>query len=193
MAERSVDLTGAESEGPAKAAPGGRSRSKTGTKRTTRRSASRAATSRTPRKTAPTAARLTAVSAGDLPVRGGEEPWSARELDELRREIEGEQDRLRQEIATGDDQIAQLIRDSGDGAGEDQADSGSKAFEREHEMILVGNARELLAQNERALVRIRDGSYGLCATCAKPIGKRRLQAFPRATLCVTCKQQEERH
>jgi DnaK suppressor protein len=133
------------------------------------------------------------VPAGNLPVRGDEEPWSPQELDELRREVEGERARLRQEIAAGDDQIAQLIRDSGDGAGEDQADSGSKAFEREHELILVGNARDLLAQNERALGRIHDGSYGLCASCGTPIGKRRLLAFPRATLCVTCKQQEERH
>ena len=31
-----------------------------------------------------------------------------------------------------------------------------------------------------------------CASCGQPIGKARLQAFPRATLCVACKQREER-
>ena len=50
----------------------------------------------------------------------------------------------------------------------------------------------LLAQNERALARIEAGTYGVCESCGEPIGKARLQAFPRATLCVACKQREER-
>jgi DnaK suppressor protein len=36
------------------------------------------------------------------------------------------------------------------------------------------------------------GTYGICEVCGKPIGKYRLQAFPRATLCMACKQAEER-
>ena len=77
-------------------------------------------------------------------------------------------------------------------AGDDQADAGAKTFEREHELALTHNARELLAQNERALARIEAGTYGVCESCGEPIGKARLQAFPRATLCVACKQREER-
>ena len=77
-------------------------------------------------------------------------------------------------------------------AGDDQADAGAKTFEREHELALTHNARELLAQNERALARIVDGTYGVCESCGEAIGKARLQAFPRATLCVACKQREER-
>ncbi len=57
---------------------------------------------------------------------------------------------------------------------------------------LTRNARELLAQNERALARMANGTYGICESCGNPIGKARLQAFPRATLCVQCKQREER-
>ena len=44
-----------------------------------------------------------------------------------------------------------------------------------------------------ALARIDAGTYGICESCGKPIGKLRLQAFPRATLCMACKQAEERH
>jgi DnaK suppressor protein len=51
---------------------------------------------------------------------------------------------------------------------------------------------DLVAQNERAIARIDAGTYGVCESCHKPIGKERLQAFPRATLCVACKQKEER-
>ena len=50
----------------------------------------------------------------------------------------------------------------------------------------------MLAQIDRALARIHDGTYGVCESCGNPIGKMRVMAFPRATLCMTCKQREER-
>ena len=37
-----------------------------------------------------------------------------------------------------------------------------------------------------------DGTYGVCESCGQPIGKMRVMAFPRATLCLSCKQREER-
>ena len=77
-------------------------------------------------------------------------------------------------------------------AGDDQADAGAKTFQREYDLSLTQNARELLDLSQNALARIDDGSYGVCVSCGQPIGKARLQAFPRATLCVACKQREER-
>ena len=95
-------------------------------------------------------------------------------------------------IAVSENGIADLLRDSREGAGDDQADTGTKNFEREHEMSLTNNARGMLLQSEKALRRLADGTYGACESCGSAIGKARLQAFPRATLCVTCKQREER-
>jgi DnaK suppressor protein len=88
--------------------------------------------------------------------------------------------------------LAGLMRDAGDGAGDDQADAGTATFEREQEISLANNAREMFEQSGRALTRIDDGSYGLCESCGSPIGKNRLLAFPRATLCLTCKSKQER-
>ena len=79
------------------------------------------------------------------------------------------------------------MRDAGDGAGDDQADAGTKTFEREQEISLANNSREMLDQSEHALERIDNGTYGICESCGNPIGKLRLQAFPRATLCMSCK------
>ena len=59
-------------------------------------------------------------------------------------------------------------------------------------MSLAANSRDLLSQVERALQRLDDNTYPVCESCGNPIGKARLQAFPRATLCVSCKQREER-
>ncbi len=69
---------------------------------------------------------------------------------------------------------------------------GSTTFERDQELTVVNNERDMLAQIDRALARIDDGTYGICESCGEPIGKLRVMAFPRATLCLTCKQREER-
>ncbi|WP_129839283.1 TraR/DksA C4-type zinc finger protein [Streptomyces sp. RFCAC02] len=130
--------------------------------------------------------------AGVLAVRTGEDPWTEEEVAAARAGLSAEADRLRGQIAAAEAALAGLMRDSGDGAGDDQADTGSKNVTREHEMALASNARETLHQTERALRRIDAGTYGLCENCGNPIGKARMQAFPRATLCVDCKQKQER-
>lgn len=130
--------------------------------------------------------------AATLPVRPGEKPWTGQELAEVRKELEAEAAGLRDDISTAESEIAARLGDAVGDAGDDSADAGAKTFQREHELALTQNARELLAQIERALARIEDGSYGVCESCGEPIGKARLQAFPRAVLCVSCKQREER-
>ena len=84
---------------------------------------------------------------------------------------------LNKEIHDAEQEIVGLLRDGGDGAGNDQADVGSTTLERDHEMSLANNAREMLDQIERALARIEDGTYGVCESCGNAIGKGRLQAF----------------
>ena len=127
-----------------------------------------------------------------LRVRENEKPWTAKELAVVRAALEADLARLRAEIAAAEYDLAGLMRDAGDGAGDDQADAGTKTFEREQEISLVNNAREVSEQSEHALERILDGSYGVCENCGNPIGKNRLLVFPRATLCVPCKSKQER-
>jgi RNA polymerase-binding protein DksA len=134
----------------------------------------------------------TAVPPGELPVRPGEDPWTPEEVAEARTELLTETERLRSEILSSENAVAGLMRDSGTGAGDDEADTGTKNITREHEMSLAANAREMLEQTGRALERLDAGTYGLCEHCGKAIGKARMQAFPRATLCVDCKQKQER-
>lgn len=138
---------------------------------------------------------MTAVSrssAASLPVRPGEELWTDEELGEVRAELADEAAGLRAEIDQAESQIAQRLGDTVSEAGDDEADASSKLYEREHELALTRNTRELLEQTEHALARIDAGTYGVCESCGKPIGKARLLAFPRATLCVECKQRQER-
>jgi DnaK suppressor protein len=130
--------------------------------------------------------------AAALPVRRGEKRWTEAEIAELRGQLATEAAALRADIERAESDIASRLGDAVGDAGDDQADVGAKTFEREHELALTHNARELLSQNERAIARIESRTYGTCESCGEPIGKARLQAFPRATLCVSCKQREER-
>jgi RNA polymerase-binding transcription factor DksA len=147
-----------------------------------------------PVKSGKKVAPLKVIKTAPTPVTAsaGETPWSAAELKAIRIELSKELLRLKHELELIEAEMEALIADSGEGAGDDQADSGTKTFEREHEMSLVINARDLVLQTERALDRIDSKSYGNCEDCSNPIGKERLQVFPRATLCMICKQKEER-
>jgi DnaK suppressor protein len=106
----------------------------------------------------------------------------AERLTELRAEYE-------QHLA----EIAELQRDRLiDSSGDDQADTGTKTLEREQEISLANNLLDRMNQVERALERLDEGGYGWCERCGNPIPVERLAAFPSATLCVSCKQLEER-
>ena len=59
-------------------------------------------------------------------------------------------------------------------------------------MSLANNAREMLIQSLHAIELLDLGNYGICESCGEPIGKPRLEAAPRATLCLSCKSKQER-
>ena len=74
----------------------------------------------------------------------------------------------------------------------DIAEIASSASDGDLEMLVAEeNAREL-KQIEDALVRIKAGHYGVCEQCGRSIKKTRLKAIPFTTLCVSCKEEEEK-
>ncbi len=136
-------------------------------------------------------AEIKAADVKDLPVREGDEPWKVGELRDIVKTLNADVERLLEEFRTTESELEDLLHTS-EGAGDDQADAGSTALEREQEMSIVNNTREMLEQSVDALRRVKTGTFGACIVCGEGIGKARLQAFPRATHCVTCKQREER-
>lgn len=127
-----------------------------------------------------------------LPTSPGEEPWTQDEIEAVRVDLCDDIARMRQAIAEAEENLADRMNDGPDGAGKDPADVGASNFELDQEMSLNANTRHMLHQTELALKLLDDGGYGYCESCGQPIGKLRLQAFPRATMCVACKQRTER-
>ena len=136
--------------------------------------------------------RATREQAASLQVKDGEAPWTAEELDEVLGDLQEHRDRVSGLLAVLEREVNGLMRDAGDGAGQDQADVGATSHERDQELQLLSTERETLLQLDRAFQRIEAGTYGVCERCSEPIGKMRVMAFPRATLCLPCKQREER-
>lgn len=118
---------------------------------------------------------------------------SAAETEQIQAALAARRDDLRAEYDQTLAEIAELQRDRlTDSAGDDQADTGTKTFEREQEISLANGILERINQVERAMERLEAGNYGWCERCGNAIPVERLAAFPSATLCVTCKQLEER-
>ena len=80
-----------------------------------------------------------------------------------------------------EDEVGEL---AGRGADNHLGDMATVTFDRELDEGLEEGAMQTLAQIDRALARLDDGTYGVCERCGKVIAEERLRARPWATLCI---------
>ena len=66
------------------------------------------------------------------------------------------------------------------------ADLGSDNFDRDNTLCLTASERRLLLEIEDALLRVEEGTYGVCEGNGDRIPKARLKAVPWARYCVKC-------
>jgi RNA polymerase-binding transcription factor DksA len=110
--------------------------------------------------------------------------------------------RLVEERAELDTQLTTIVEDtfattqsdmSGDvGLDDESADAGTATFEREKDLSIENNVRDLLQKIDRALKRMAEGTYGVCDICGKPIEKARIKALPYVDLCIRDAQAQSR-
>lgn len=74
----------------------------------------------------------------------------------------------------------------------DLADRASAETDRALELRTRDRERKLITKIDAALERIEDGSYGFCEETSEPIGVRRLEARPIATLSIEAQERHER-
>ena len=74
----------------------------------------------------------------------------------------------------------------------DEMDLASSEYLQSFEFRLRGREKSLLSKLDLALKKIDDGSFGICEICEEQIGKKRLEARPETTLCIKCKEDQER-
>ena len=74
----------------------------------------------------------------------------------------------------------------------DIVDQASSYTDKTVEMKAINRQMKLISKIEKALLRIKDGTYGYCAETAEPIGLKRLMARPVAELCITAQEKHEK-
>ena len=173
---------------PAKAAPAKKSDAKGEPKPAAKRAATAVAP---PPKPAPAAAKPAPVKKR----RGNAAGLTPTELETIRQELYEHRDLYRKEL--NELEQGTFNQSQSDLSGEvsfdeESADAGTFTFERERDLSLGNNIRDLLDKVEAALRRMDAGTYGECERCGRPIDKARLKALPYSVLCIDCKKLEER-
>ena len=110
-------------------------------------------------------------------------------LQEARKKIAGALEHLEE------DSLNKTQRDaSGDLSGYSfhMADMATDNFDREFILGLASNEQQSLNLIDAALRKIKEGNYGVCEECSKPISQKRLMAMPYARLCIKCQELEEK-
>ena len=74
----------------------------------------------------------------------------------------------------------------------DEMDLASSEYLQSFTFRLRGREKGLLDKIEKALLKIEDGTFGVCDSCNEEIAIKRLEARPETTLCIQCKEEQER-
>jgi RNA polymerase-binding protein DksA len=118
-----------------------------------------------------------------------------KEITDLQTRLVEERRELQTQLATLEEDTFATTQSemSGDvGLDDESADAGTATFEREKDLSIEQNVRDLLDKIERALKRIDDGTYGVCERCGKSIEKARIKALPYVDLCIKDAQAQSR-
>ena len=185
---------------PAKAAPAKAGASKATPKTAPAKKAIPAAKPAAKAAAAPPPAKKAAVAvatppAPPAPKKPRKPAFSPEELEQIRVELNAQRETFARELA--ELEAGTFNQSQSDLSGEvsfdeESADAGTFTFERERDLSLGNNLRDLLDKVDSAMRRIKNGTYGSCERCGKPIDKARLRALPYSVLCIDCKKLEER-
>jgi DnaK suppressor protein len=112
---------------------------------------------------------------------------TAKEVGELRARLLEEREHLEAQLASIVEEsfaTTQSVMSGDVGLDDEPADAGTATFEREKDLSIENNVRDLLRKIDGALKRIDAKTYGLCERCGKPIEKARIKALPYAEFCI---------
>jgi RNA polymerase-binding protein DksA len=111
-------------------------------------------------------------------------------ISKMEQTLQGQRSELLRMLTTADDEFRTLVEEGAEIG--DVIDEASDAVDRKMLEALGSKDLNRLQLIDSALGRIRQGKYGICAKCGKPIPEARLEALPYAVLCVECKNADER-
>ena len=122
--------------------------------------------------------------------------YAKKDLDDFKKRLVQERDELQAqltEIEESSFKASQSDMTGEAGFDEEFADAGTATFERERDLSIEQNARDLMQKIDRALHRMTAGTFGVCDRCGRPIEKARVKAIPYVELYLKDAQARSRH
>jgi DnaK suppressor protein len=122
-------------------------------------------------------------------------PYTKKELGEFRTRLEEEREELLRRSQDIDENSFGTPQSELTGEmsfDEEFADAGSATFERERDLSISNNIKDLVEKIDHALDKIDEGTFGVCERCGNAIEKTRMRALPYAHLCIKDAQSEGR-
>ena len=117
-----------------------------------------------------------------------QEPLNPKQLKELKELLQSR----KRKILEAEEQLMEADRESAGLRHADEVDLASAEWDATVEHRMRGRDVALLKKINKALVLVDEGGYGECENCGNHIGFKRLLARPEATLCIECKEEQER-
>jgi DnaK suppressor protein len=117
----------------------------------------------------------------------GEEYMNTKQLTHFRKIL----DALKLELAGDIERTVHTMQDEAT-VFADPNDRASQESDIALELRNRDRERKLIKKIDESIARIESGEYGYCESCGVEIGLKRLEARPTATLCIDCKELEER-
>lgn len=114
--------------------------------------------------------------------------YSDEELKEFEELINQKLDKAKQELNSLKASLTRESEDTGDNFSSVKTlEDGADTAEKEHLSQLAGRQQKFIKNLENALVRIKNGTYGICVDTGKLISKERLRAVPHTTQSIDAK------
>ena len=110
--------------------------------------------------------------------------------DRIRGELEAKRAVLLGDVSALEDEALKSNED--DVSVDHMADHGSDSFEQDQAIGLLERESKALRTIQKALLKLKDGNYGICEECEEKITPKRLEARPETTMCIKCKEAQER-
>jgi DnaK suppressor protein len=106
---------------------------------------------------------------------------------QIRAHLEGEKKRIAEELAIS--KGSQFLEDRREGSpfGK-REEEATESMELEKRLALENRLQLMLTEVDKALLKMDNGTYGLCDMCNLPIDPARMEALPQAILCIGCRQ-----
>ena len=111
-----------------------------------------------------------------------------RDLERLKKKLLAEKERI---VSNAADTKKDISNPNVDDL-QDEVDIASSEITQTVHLRLRDREKMLLDKIEQSLKRIDEGTYGVCETCGEDISLKRLDARPVATLCIRCKEEQEK-